>query len=55
MFKFNFLMESWLIISFFIVGLQGRYGMFFSPGLGFAGLCLALSEIYMPAGGWVAV
>ena len=48
-------MESRLIISNFIVGLLGLYGMLFSPDLGFVGLCLALLEIYMPAGGRVAV
>jgi hypothetical protein len=29
--------------------------MLSSPGLVFAGLCLAQSKIYMPTGGWVAV
>jgi hypothetical protein len=29
--------------------------MLSSPGLVFARLCLALSKIYMPASGWVAV
>ena len=48
-------MGSRLIISYFIVGLLGLYGMLFSPDLGFVGLCLALLEIYMPAGGRVAV
>jgi hypothetical protein len=48
-------MGSRLIISFSIVGLQGLYGMLSSPGLGFVGLCLTRLQIYMPAGGWVAI
>jgi hypothetical protein len=48
-------MGSRLIIFFFIVVLQGLCGMLSSPSLGFAGLCLAQSKIYMPAGGQVAV
>ena len=48
-------MESRLIISFFIVGLRGLCGILSSPGLVFAGLCLAQSKIYMLASGQVAI
>ena len=48
-------MGSRSIIFFFIVGLRGLCGMLFSPGLVFAGLCLALSKSYTPAGERVAV
>ena len=48
-------MVGLLIIFYFIVGLRGLCGMLSSPSLVFAGLCLAQSKIYMPAGGRVAV
>ena len=48
-------MGSQLIIFFFIVGQRWLCGMLSSPGLVFAGLCLALSKSYTLTGGWVVV
>jgi hypothetical protein len=46
---------SWLIIFLFIVRQRVVCGMPSSPGLAFAGLCLASSRSYLRIGGWKVV